>query len=138
MAVQEKSELSEAVKRPKFFTSTSDQKREESQLKMRSEGKNINMFWGQGGNHKDWEEWLRDKGLIGGGSGKQEGRSANGWTDPNDDLSDAELEEEWESGGMKRPGEKENEGFSDDEELDDDWDDDDDDHGGQMMPIPGI
>ena len=97
------------------------------------------MFWG-GENKQVWEEWLREKGLI---KGEDEGDEpqANGWTDPNDDLSDIEdSDDPWLAGGMKRPGEKDSEEYSSEEAMEDEWvsDDDDDDHGGQMMPIPSL
>ena len=96
------------------------------------------MFWGSGSG--DWEDWLRKKGLLGGADGqkKEEGHSVNGWTDPNDDLSDLEVDDgSWSDGGMKRPGARSSEEYSSEEAMDDDWNDsDDDDHGGHMMPVP--
>ena len=97
------------------------------------------MFWG-GDNKQVWEEWLKEKGLIRSDDEADEPK-VNGWTDPNDDLSDIEDgDDPWMAGHMKRPGEKDSEEYSSEEAMEDEWvsDDDDDDHGGQMMPIPGL
>ena len=101
--------------------------------------KSLLMFWGNGANRNDWEGWLREKGLLKGGSERKE-RQANGWTDPNDELTDlSDIEDDaWVAGGMKRPGVRDSEEFSSEEAMEDDWDSDDDDHGGHMMPVPGI
>lgn len=115
----------------------------------------INMFWkewlkgksggkqsvGESTDPNAWEEWLRNKGILGGVPAKGEGEGAkasNGWT-ADDDLSDYD-EDMWGDGGMKRPGEKDSEEFSTEEAIGDDWEnsDDDDDHGGQMMPVPSL
>mmetsp|Transcript_10804 Transcript_10804/g.13566 ORF Transcript_10804/g.13566 Transcript_10804/m.13566 type:complete len:202 (-) Transcript_10804:347-952(-) len=114
-----------------------------SNLRKDAHKAHLTMFWGNGANGNDWEKWLREKGLLGGSSGESESkeRQANGWTDPNDDLSDFDEEDDaWIAGGMKRPGEHDSEEFSSEEAMDDEWDDsdDDDDHGGHMMPIPSI
>lgn len=103
---------------------------------------NLMKFWGggSGGSKADWEGWLRDKGLLRRNDSEHEQRAANGWTDPDDDLSDME-DDAWIAGGIKRPGEKDSEEYTTDEALEDDWDktdNDDDDHGGHMMPIPGM
>ena len=97
----------------------------------------VNLFWG-GDSKQVWEEWLREKGLLG-RSDKEEGKTINGWSDP-DETELSEMEDDaWVAGGMRRPGEKGSEDFSSEEPLEwDDDDDDDDDHGGQMMPIPSL
>ena len=97
---------------------------------------NVDKFWG---------EWLRRKGLLGGGdveAKKGSGSVNNGWTAPDEDLSDTE-DDGWTTGGtggLKRPGEKDSEEYSSEEAMEDEWNDDsdDDDHGGQMMPIPNL
>ena len=116
------------------------------------ENRNFDLFWGEwlkgktgkgSSESSKWENWLGGKGLSPdeGESAKEGGHSAaNGWTDPNDDLSDLD-DDAWNAGGMRRPGEKDSEEFSSEEAMDDEWaddDDDDDDHGGQMMPIPSM
>lgn len=104
--------------------------------------KHVNMFWG-GDNKQVWEDWLKEKGLIKSDdeTGDERQASNNGWTDPNDDLSDIEDSDDgWLVGGVKRPGDKDSEEYSSEEAMEDEWgsDDDDDDHGGQMMPIPSL
>lgn len=104
----------------------------------------IDLFWNSDNKGSKagsiWEEWLREKGLIRGdddleASNKKE---ANGWT-TNSDLSD--MEDDAQSvGGMRRPGEKDSEGYTTEEAMGDDWDtdSDNDDNGGEMMPLPSM
>ena len=86
-----------------------------------------------------WDEWLRGKGILSGGEEADNEVQANGWSEPiDDDISELE-DDAWIAGGMKRPGERDSEGFSSDEVMGDDWEDeDDDDHGGEMMPLPSM
>ena len=108
--------------------------------------KNFDLFWGEwlkGKSDKPskWDDWLKEKNRVGGGdaNAKNGGSVGNGWTAPDDDLSDAD-DDAWTAGGIKRPGAKDSEEYSSEEAMEDEWDDDDDDddHGGQMMPIPSF
>ena len=114
------------------------------------ESSHIDLFWkewlgGLAGNsekgssgdaNRVWEEWLRDRGILP-GNDEQEAKGVNGWSDPNE-LSELE-DDAWIAGGMRRPGEQHDEGFSSEEALEDSHDDDDDDdYGGHMMPIPNM
>lgn len=106
----------------------------------------IDLFWNTDNKGSKtgsvWEEWLREKGLIGGDNDDLEAsnkKETNGWT-TNDELSDME-DDAWIAGGMRRPGQKDSEGYSTEEAMGDDWDtdsDNDDHQGGEMMPLPSM